>query len=115
MELAVRKLFIKGFRSFPQEQVALANPTFFVGQNGAGKSNLMDAFTLVGEAMSASLQDVIERRGGLFAICNSSHVTSDSSGIGIRLELGQVNSSIRQAHFAFEIQERPNYVGIYRT
>lgn len=109
MELAVRKLFIKGFRSFPQEQVALANPTFFVGQNGAGKSNLMDAFALVGEAMSASLQDVIERRGGLFAIRNSSHVTSDSSGIGIRLELGQVNSSIRQAHFAFEIQERPNY------
>lgn len=109
MQPLITKLLIKRFRSFPQESIAFANPTFFVGQNGAGKSNLIDAFSFVNEAMAATLQEVIERRGGLFTIRNTSSAVGNSSGIGIRLELGQLNPSIRRAHFAFELKERSNY------
>ena len=39
----LRELKLKRFRSFPAEIVSFDNPTFLVGQNGSGKSNVADA------------------------------------------------------------------------
>ena len=38
MEPVVRQLILKRFRSVPSEKIELSNPTFFVGQNGSGKT-----------------------------------------------------------------------------
>jgi AAA15 family ATPase/GTPase len=43
MEPVLRTLIIQGFRSFRSEVVEFDNPTFLVGGNGSGKSNLLDA------------------------------------------------------------------------
>jgi AAA15 family ATPase/GTPase len=55
MEPVVRKLIIQGFRSIRSETVDFENPTFFVGRNGSGKSNLLDALTFLSSAMTTSL------------------------------------------------------------
>lgn len=104
MQPVIRRLLLKNFRSFPQEIVTFANPTFLVGQNGAGKSNLVDAFAFVSAAMSSPLQEVIEQHG-LLGVFNL-NVAPGELGFGIRLDFGQVEPSIRQAYFAFETKER---------
>jgi predicted ATPase len=69
MEPVIRKLIIQGFRSFRSEVVEFDNPTFLVGCNGSGKSNLLDALTFLSEAMTTSLPEVFCRRGGGQAVC----------------------------------------------
>ena len=40
-------LSLKGFRSLSSAVLKFDNPTFLVGQNGAGKSNIVDAFSFL--------------------------------------------------------------------
>jgi len=70
MDPILRSLVIKRFRSIPVETVELTNPTFLVGRNGSGKSNLRDAIDFLAEAMSTSLQSVFDRRGGFAIVRN---------------------------------------------
>ena len=65
MEPLLRSLILKRFRSIPSEQVTFSNPTFLVGQNGSGKSNFVDVFSFLAEAMVSPLQAVFDRRGGI--------------------------------------------------
>ena len=65
MEPILRSLILKRFRSIPAETVPFGNPTFLVGQNGSGKSNFVDAFAFLAEAMASPLQAVFDRRGGI--------------------------------------------------
>ncbi len=62
-EPILRTLILKRFRSLPAEVVEFDNPTFFVGQNGSGKSNFADAFAFLAEAMALPLQTVLARAG----------------------------------------------------
>ena len=63
MEPILRSLILKRFRSIPAETVPFGNPTFLVGQNGSGKSNFVDAFAFLAEAMASPLQAVFDRPG----------------------------------------------------
>ena len=86
MEPVVKSLLLHRYRSFVSEQVDFDNPTFFVGQNGAGKSNLVDALAFLSEAMSTPLAAVLSRRGGLETVKYRRH-----TGLyGRRLALGVV-------------------------
>jgi predicted ATP-dependent endonuclease of OLD family len=51
----IRQLIIQGFRSFRSETVDFENPTFLVGHNGSGKSNLLDALDFLNEATMRNL------------------------------------------------------------
>ena len=53
---AVRSLILKRFRSIPSERIEFDNPTFLVGRNGSGKSNLVDAFSFLADSMAVPLQ-----------------------------------------------------------
>jgi predicted ATPase len=65
VELPVRALILKRFRSVTAERIDFDNPTFLVGRNGAGKSNIVDAFAFLADAMSSPLQAVFDRKGGI--------------------------------------------------
>ena len=56
-EPIIRKLIVQGFRSFRSEVVVFDNPTVLVGQNGSGKSNLIDALAFLSEAMRIPLTE----------------------------------------------------------
>lgn len=60
----LQRLQLHNYRSFRSESVRLDNPTFLVGQNGAGKSNFVDAISFLAEAMASPLSAVLKRRGG---------------------------------------------------
>ena len=64
----LHKLSLLRFRSLPAAELEFDNPTFLVGQNGAGKSNVADAFAFLAEAMLSPLTSVLDRRAGLATV-----------------------------------------------
>ena len=109
MEPILRSLILKRFRSIPAEEVTFANPTFLVGQNGSGKSNFVDVFSFLAEAMVSPLQAVFDRRGGISTVRNRTSGVSYPPNLGLSVSLGRLNGDIRAAHYAFEIAALKNY------
>jgi predicted ATPase len=116
-EPVIRKLIIQGFRSFRSEVVEFDNPTFLVGQNGSGKSNLIDALDFLSGAMTSSLTDLFSWRGGDRVVCHASPVpptNGEHRTLSLGVVLGAVDQEISAAHYAFQIAtvgaRRPSYV-----
>jgi predicted ATPase len=109
VELAIRRLILKRFRSIPTERLDFDNPTFLVGRNGSGKSNLVDAFAFLAEAMASPLQAVFDKRGGIAAVRNRTSGTSYPPNLGFGVEFGAVNGDLTGGRYAFEIKALPNY------
>jgi predicted ATPase len=109
MEPILRSLILKRFRSIPAETVPFGNPTFLVGQNGSGKSNFVDAFAFLAEAMASPLQAVFDRRGGISTVRNRSSVRSYPPNLGLGVTFGELNGDTRSARYAFEIRALKNY------
>ena len=80
MEPVIRRLIVEGFRSIRSEVVDFDNPTFLVGRNGSGKSNLIHALVFLSEAMTAPLTEVFSRRGGGQTVCYGSSAPGEESG-----------------------------------
>src|SRR5688572_486175 len=109
VNLAVRRLILKRFRSIPTEHLDFDNPTFLVGRNGSGKSNLVDAFAFLAEAMASPLQAVFDKRGGIAAVRNKTSGTSYPPNLGFAVEFGAVNGGQTPGRYAFEIKAVRNY------
>lgn len=109
MDPIVRSLILKRFRSLPSERIELANPTFLVGRNGSGKSNLVDAFGFLADAVSVPLQAVFDRRGGIAAVRNRTSGQSRPPNLGIAVEFGRINGTIKSGRYAFEVRAQENY------
>jgi len=106
----VGSLILKRFRSIPSERIEFDNPTFLVGRNGSGKSNLVDAFSFLADAMAVPLQAVFDRRGGITAVQNR---TSEKRGyppnLGLGVVFGPINGDAIGGRYAFEVRALPNY------
>ena len=80
----LKRVVLNNYKSIKECSVPLGPLTFLVGQNGAGKSNFLDALRLVAESLNTSLEHALRERGGI------NEVSSRSSGhpthFGIRLE-----------------------------
>jgi len=105
----IERLVLKRFRSFPSDNVSFDSPVFLVGRNGAGKSNFVDVFAFLSEAMSSPLQAVFDKRGGISAVRNRSSSRSYPPNFGLRVDLGSLNGVIQRSQYAFEIRALPNY------
>lgn len=108
-EPVIRSLLLKRFRSVPSEKVTFDNPTFLVGRNGSGKSNLADAFAFLADAMFVPLQAVFDRRGGIASVRNRTSGQSYPPNLGLGLEFGSIDGSTGQGRYAFEVKALPNY------
>lgn len=61
----ITKVSLTGFKSFKDKtDIALGNLNVIIGANGAGKSNLLSFFQLLGNALTRNLQGHILRYGG---------------------------------------------------
>jgi predicted ATPase len=105
----VRSLILKRFRSIPSERIEFGNPTFLVGRNGSGKSNLVDAFSFLADAMAAPLQAVFDRRGGITAVRNRTSGRSYPPNLGLGVEFGNINGVATSGRYAFEVRALANY------
>jgi len=109
MNPVVETLILKHFRSIPSECVHFDNPTFLVGRNGSGKSNLVDAFDFLAESMTAPLQAVFDKRGGISAVRFRTVKVSFPSNVGLGVVFGKLNGQITSARYAFEVRRLKNY------
>lgn len=91
---------LRNYKSIGYCEVSLGKLTYLVGANGSGKSNFLDALHLVRDALSESLDNALNERGGL------SEVRRRSSGhpthFGIRLEFSLATTG-QPGYYAFTI------------
>jgi len=106
----VRSLLAKGFRSLANVRIDFDNPTFIVGRNGAGKSNIGDAFRFIAEAMVVPLKEVIDRRGGLASVRTKFAHGGSSTNLGLGVVGGAWEDVVLGVHgdaasfrYSFEI------------
>src|SRR5882672_7631925 len=110
MNPVIRSIILQRFRSVPTESIEFDNPTFLVGANGSGKSNVVDAFSFLSDAMSSPLQAVFDKRGGISSVRNRPTSRSHPPKVGLRVHFGTLNGGeIQEGHYAFEIRALKNY------
>jgi predicted ATPase len=98
------RVMLRNYKSIGYCDVQLGPLTYLVGSNGSGKSNFLDALHLVRDALSGSLDNAINERGGLSEVRRRSggHPTT----FAIRLEFNLPDG--RAAHYAFSIKALQN-------
>lgn len=120
---SIKSITLKRFHSILSEKIELSNPIFFVGCNGSGKSNLVDAFAFLSEATEFPLQTVIDRRGGVqnlitrkpgerllprtggWRLVSNKNEIEPTFGMRVDLDGLEVAGGERfHGHFAFELQ-----------
>ena len=86
MTAMLLRLTLQRFRSLHGVTVEFDNPTFLIGQNGAGKSNIVDALSLLADAMVSPFSAVVDKRGGIGAV-GGRRPRGHVAGMGLRTEL----------------------------
>ena len=102
----LRQMRFGSFRSVLYADVYLDNPTFIVGRNGSGKSNFVDAFAFLAEAMASPLQAVIERRGGFSAVSHRSSARGRPANLNLRMQLEKPDSDTAEARYYIDLRSR---------
>lgn len=64
----ITRLVVKNYRSLQDVDIALNNLTVFVGQNGTGKSNVIDVLRFVRDALADGFERALFKRGGMKAL-----------------------------------------------
>lgn len=93
------RVVLRNFKSIGTCDVRLAALTYLVGRNGSGKSNFLDALHLVRDALTGSLDNALNERGGLPEVRRRSG--GHPNHFGIRLEFRLRNG--QTGHYAFNI------------
>ncbi|MEG3790992.1 AAA family ATPase [Lysobacter sp. CCNWLW3] len=69
----IQRLHIKHFRSIAEQSIELGDLTILVGQNAAGKSNVVDAIRFMRDAMAEGLDQAVSVRNGVRVVRQASH------------------------------------------
>lgn len=93
------RVVLRNFKSIGACDVRLAALTYLVGRNGSGKSNFLDALHLVRDALTGSLDNALNERGGLPEVRRRSG--GHPNHFGIRLEFRLRNG--QTGHYAFNV------------
>lgn len=96
------RIVLKNYKSIASCSVKLNPLNFFVGQNGAGKSNFLDALRFVAESVNTSIEFALRERGGINEVRRRS--SGHPTHFGIRLEF--VLPDI-VGFYAFRVGARP--------
>ncbi|MFZ4575333.1 MAG: AAA family ATPase [Phycisphaerales bacterium] len=95
----IRHLTLRNYKSIESCSIDLAPLTIFVGRNGVGKSNILDALRFVAESLSTTLEFAIRERGGIDLVRRKS-LGGRPTHPGVRLE---IKTSTGSADYAFRI------------
>jgi predicted ATPase len=83
----IEELRLRGFRAFEDARLRLDDLTVLVGRNGAGKSTLIDAFEFIREALTDSLENALERRGGIQALLHKGPKAGRRISLAVKLRI----------------------------
>ncbi|HEX3621828.1 MAG TPA: AAA family ATPase [Acidimicrobiales bacterium] len=101
---AITRIRIKNFKSIGAADVALKPLTLLVGQNGAGKSNFLDAFRFTSDSLRSTVEYALRDRGGINEVRRRSRGHPTNFGIRLDLSLGGGWAG----WYAFEISAKKN-------
>lgn len=106
VQIVIEEIRLRRFRAFENARLSLSDLTFLVGRNGAGKSSLLDAVDLLREAVSDSLENALDRRGGLHKVQRAKSGKGRKPLMGLAVVFRIVFPGGRQAHvvYGFEVQ-----------
>ena len=104
----LQRFELLNYRSFRSETVELGNPTFLVGQNGAGKSNLVDAISLLSEVMVSPIVHAFRRRGGFASVAHR-QAKGQHTTVGFRLAMRDLNELVAKAAYDLVLRHRLDY------
>ena len=113
----INKVELSNYKSIKRCSVRLGALTFLVGQNGAGKSNFLDALRLVADSLNTSLEHALRERGGINEVRRRSSVHPTHFTVELYWQLASGSSGIygfkigAQSKGAFEIQSEVCKVG----
>lgn len=93
------RVILRNYKSIGRCDVRLGPLTYLVGANGSGKSNFLDALHLVRDALSGSLDNALNERGGLTEVRRRS--SGHPTNFAIRLEF--VLPSGQPGYYAFKV------------
>ena len=65
---SLRRLGLKNYRSIGSCDLELGPLAIFVGQNGAGKSNILDSLRFIRQALEENLSRAVSERGGIAGV-----------------------------------------------
>lgn len=87
----ITRVVLRNYKSIGYCDVHLGPLTYLVGGNGSGKSNFLDGLHLVRDALSGSLDNALNERGGLNEVRrrSSGHPTHFGIRLEFRLRTGQ--------------------------
>jgi predicted ATPase len=95
----IQRVVLRSYKSISKCDIHLQPLTYLVGQNGAGKSNFLDALHFVRDALTGTLDNALSERGGLDEVRRRSR--GHPNHIGIRLEFRLPDG--REGWYAFSI------------
>ncbi len=99
----LKRVVLRNYKSIASCSVKLGPLTFLVGQNGAGKSNFLDALRFVNESLNTSLEHALRDRGGINEVRRRS--SGHPTHFGIRLEF--ITSNKIKGYFSFSVGAMP--------
>jgi type I restriction enzyme M protein len=105
-------LDIGNFRSIKKTRLDLDRLTVLLGGNGAGKSNVVDVFRFISEALSLGLFTALERRAGIQAVRHRIAGTGGNPR-AVRLALGLKFPNGFTAEYAFSLSSKRG--GVYHV
>ena len=100
----LKRLTISNYKSIESAAIEFENPTYLVGQNGSGKSNITDAIAMLSEAMSSPLSAVFARRGGISSVRHRRPGPGKPPNFGVKVELERLDDEIESVQYSFEIR-----------
>ena len=95
----IQRVVLRSYKSIAQCDIRLQPLTYLVGQNGAGKSNFLDALHFVRDALTGSLDNALSERGGLKEVRRRS--SGHPNHMGIRIDFRLMDG--RQGWYALRI------------
>ena len=99
----LRRVALNNYLSIARCSVNLRSLNFLVGQNGAGKSNFLDALRFTADALNTSVEHALRERGGIGEVRRRS--AGHPTNFGVRLEW--VLPSGDHGIYAFRIGAKP--------
>jgi predicted ATPase len=104
----VTRIALRNYKSIAACDVQLAPLSFLVGPNGCGKSNFLDAFRFVADALRFSLDHALRDRGGIQEVRRRSGGHPNHFGIRLDFQLQRATG-----WYAFRVAAKPG--GSYRV
>lgn len=94
---------VRNYKSIGRCDISLRSLNVFVGRNGSGKSNFLDALRFVVDSLQATLDHAIKTRGGIDSVRRRS--TGHPRNFAIELDINLAEWCV--GTYGFEIAARP--------